>query len=96
MTSLNLHQNGLTHVNSTMWTGLENLETLDVRYNYIATIHPETFSNLILLKNLFLGNNMLSELYGYMWVGLESLEYLSLHGNDIKEVQPHMIATCLH
>ena len=92
LTSLNLHQNGLTHVNSTMWTRLEYLETLDITNNYIATISPEAFSNLIWLKNLHLGENSLYELHASMWVGLQFLEFLSMPKNGIKDVPQHVIA----
>ena len=90
--NLKLFRNGLTHIDSTMLTGLQDLQYLYLSFNHIATISPKSFSGLIWLKSLFLHNNYLTEIHGNMWVGLQSLDFFYLQGNSITEIPPNGIS----
>ena len=92
MTTFKLNHNSLLQINSTMLIGLEQLITFNLQNNHITNISPETFSNLIRLKNLYLGNNYLTIIQGSMWIGLHSLEDLNLAYNQITDIQRHGIS----
>ena len=71
---------------------MQYLEYLDLTNNYITTISPEAFKDLLWLKILYLGKNFLSEIRGNMWVGLQFLEELSIYESHITDIPRHGIS----
>ncbi|RZF34069.1 hypothetical protein LSTR_LSTR015502 [Laodelphax striatellus] len=60
---------------------------LDLRFNRIKEIPPDTFKNLSKLHTLLLNNNQLSKLQNGVFNGLQELRYLYLYKNKLKEIE---------
>ncbi|XP_054274117.1 peroxidasin-like isoform X2 [Macrosteles quadrilineatus] len=60
---------------------------LDLRFNKIKEIAPNTFKHLKSLNTLLLNNNQISRLQNGVFNGLSELRYLYLYKNKIREVE---------
>ncbi|XP_078664119.1 uncharacterized protein LOC144907189 [Branchiostoma floridae x Branchiostoma belcheri] len=86
LTSLTLNSNLLTKLKPNMFTGLRNLDILQVNDNDIIDIQAGTFATMPQLTNLELSRNKLTHLGFNMFKGLENLRQLDLMFNNINEI----------
>jgi Leucine-rich repeat (LRR) protein len=85
---LDLTNSILTQLNgSEVFSGLENLEDLDMSYNSLTRLEEGTFSNLKKLKNLRLDFNLITSISKNLFKGLGSLTLLSLKENSLTALQ---------
>lgn len=71
-----------------LFTGLDNLVSLDIRRNSIGSIHPEAFRGLVCLKRLDLSGNGLTFLKpSGLFAHLVSLEHLDLSYNKMSRIE---------
>ena len=73
-------------IDENTFNGLNNLENLNLLYNYITKINPSTFINLEKLKELNLSGNELEEINKDTFNGLNNLENLNLSSNKLKKI----------
>ncbi|XP_078594367.1 uncharacterized protein LOC144872181 [Branchiostoma floridae x Branchiostoma japonicum] len=85
--SLYMKNNNLTNLKSGMFTGLGNLQTLELKNNEINEIQAGTFNSTLQLETLYLDNNNLTSLRSGMFTGLGNLQHLELHSNEINDIQ---------
>lgn len=64
------------------------LKYLNMEYNEIKDIQPDTFNYITLIEELFLGHNSLEKLNDKMLIKLKQLRILNLSGNFINELIP--------
>ncbi|KAK3553784.1 hypothetical protein QTP70_011154 [Hemibagrus guttatus] len=92
---LDLHSNMITRIianHSIAPSGLESLESLDLRYNSIMNIDDFTFEQLKGLKTLMLDNNNISEIRKFTFFGLDGLESLMVEYNVVKHLEPSALS----
>lgn len=63
---------------------------LDLRFNKIRYIAPETFKHHKNIRSLLLNNNLLTTLNNGVFAGLIQLRHLYLYKNRIKHIQPNV------
>lgn len=85
---INLRGNELISLTANVFSGAENLRTIDLSFNRISMIEPETFMNLKSLGDLNLSHNQLNNnsfnRNGIDWIdGIESLRSLDLSHNHL-------------
>ncbi|RNA05913.1 insulin-like growth factor-binding complex acid labile subunit, partial [Brachionus plicatilis] len=80
---LNLCRNDLSYLCSNIFLGLKELREIDLSYNLIEFIEPETFNHL---KNLV---NDLSKINRDTFKGLNSLEKLFIQSNYLNFIDKH-------
>ena len=66
---------------------LQNLTSLDVKFNKISLLDNNSFNELVKLNNFDLSNNYLSIICKKQFSFNENLEYLNLSNNQIKIIQ---------
>lgn len=84
---LDLSCNGLRHINETTFTGLMELERLNLRNNSLNTISRNLFKLLQNLQHLDLSSNNLKEISKEVFSDTKNLKYLDLSYNKIKTVE---------
>ena len=82
-TKLDLYSNQIKDIPSGTFKNLSSLEDLDLRFNTIEDIDPETFLPLQQRTGLWLSNNELTCLRAGTFKGLVSLDVLDLFSNQI-------------
>lgn len=66
-----------------------NTTILDLRFNRIRDIGPNTFRDMKQLNTLLLNNNHINQLQKGVFNGLKELRYLYLYKNRIKDIDKH-------
>ena len=80
---LRLDYNQLRNIDSS-FSGLTNLNSLNLTFNLITEISSDTFDGITLLHDLFLGYNRLTEIPEALKAGsIQKLEVLNLRSNKI-------------
>lgn len=87
---INMSSNSLRAIPQTLFPGYDRVHLIDLDFskNDIATLHPNTFSDLRFLQTLDLSRNSLQDLNEQMMAGMRSLRKLYLHHNDLLNIQP--------
>lgn len=88
LVDINLKGNELISLTANVFNGAVNLERIDLSQNMISIVQPETFMNLVSLRDLNLSYNQLHNnsfnRNGIDWIdGIESLKSLDLSNNQI-------------
>ncbi|XP_063436348.1 slit homolog 1 protein-like [Mytilus trossulus] len=83
---LNLDNNNITSINSTVLSRLRSLKQLSLQNNQISSINSEAFSD-IFLRDLRLGGNKISSIASVP-SGIISLSKLDLSDNYISSIEP--------
>ncbi|XP_044299603.1 extracellular matrix protein 2-like [Varanus komodoensis] len=85
--SLYLAENEIAHIPAGVFSGLPNLEWLDLSKNKLdsAGLHPEAFKNLTKLKRLNLDGNQLTTIPALP----SSLQELKMNDNNLEGLQRH-------
>jgi len=93
-----LSKNHIHRLNESSFTGMFNLRSLYLSYNFIVNISPFTFEDLSNLEYLDLTGNALSTggLHSASLFGLSSLTYLAMGENQIFETIPQVAAKGLY
>lgn len=88
--TINMSSNSLRAIPQTLFPGYDRVHLLELDFskNEIATIHPNTFSDLRFLQSLDLSRNSLQDLNEQMMAGMRSLRKLYLQHNDLLNIQP--------
>ncbi|XP_044591646.1 chaoptin isoform X2 [Cotesia glomerata] len=85
LTEIDLGFNNITTLPSDTFDGLPNLRTLDLRGNFLTTLHPGTFA-LEHLETLNLQDNRLSTLRKQTFHGTSFLQELDLSRNSLSQL----------
>lgn len=92
LNELNVAANKIRLIDDFALKYLENLQLLDLSYNFLSSITQEMFSTLRSLRELHLTQNQLKNIEGGTFRNLTRLEKLFISGNELIEIQP----TALH
>ncbi|XP_071953721.1 uncharacterized protein [Antedon mediterranea] len=84
--SINLGGNRIQKLTSCIFTGLDDLETLNLSNNKITTICDYSFRNSTRLKVLYLQMNDIKYLRRNHFKGLEKLQLLNISDNGIRQI----------
>ena len=84
-TALYLDSNDLTAIPAHL-NNLKHLSKLDLSFNKIRSIAPNTFDQLANLDTLILSFNSIQCIDQYSFSGLKKLRMLSLYGNNISTI----------
>ncbi|PNF18764.1 hypothetical protein B7P43_G03339 [Cryptotermes secundus] len=87
---LNLSSNHITYIGKFSFTGLTELEDLDLSRNNISSIDGEAFYANLKLSIVRLANNRLTEINETVFSPLIRLKYLDLSNNKISSIQKEM------
>ncbi|KAK6300725.1 hypothetical protein J4Q44_G00288230 [Coregonus suidteri] len=85
--NLYVFQNGIDTLAQDDFTGLGELEMLDLSQNELMEVPDRVFEPLSSLRNLDLSANFITHISKDSFSGLVQLERLYLHGNRIKSIQ---------
>ncbi|XP_067115645.1 vasorin a [Osmerus mordax] len=85
--NLYVFQNGIATLAQDDFTGLGQLELLDLSQNELTEVPDGVFQPLSSLRNLDLSSNIISHVSKDSFSGLVQLERLYLHGNSIQSIQ---------
>ncbi|XP_056136006.1 vasorin a [Lampris incognitus] len=85
---LYIFQNGIETLAQDDFTGLGELEMLDLSQNELIEVPDGVFETLSALKNLDLSSNYITHISKNSFSGLVQLERLYLHANRIQSIQP--------
>jgi Leucine-rich repeat (LRR) protein len=88
LNSINLSNNNIKELINFAFTGLTQLEDLDLSRNIISYIDTTAFDATVNLSYLWLTNNNLTEIPGSTFSLLENLRHLDLSNNTINVIQP--------
>lgn len=83
---LSLQSCEIGDISASAFIGLENLEELDLSYNYLEEI-PEAIQKLPNLRKLFLHGNNIMQLQNNSFLGLRNLQDLNLNVNEISQIE---------
>lgn len=72
------------------FASLQKLNFVDISFNTIHTLQPESFKNLPEKLTVFLSHNFLLNVHNRTFVHLPNLVELDLHNNELKEINWHM------
>ncbi|KAM4632371.1 vasorin [Discoglossus pictus] len=86
--SLYVFENGIRKIESDSFTGLWDLQLLDLSHNKLSSLSGGVFKNLANLSNLDISSNQLSEISAETFQGLSRLERLYLNENRIQTIHP--------
>lgn len=92
--SVDLSNNNLTYLNSTLFRNNEYLQSLDISRNNITDLPPGTFQFMKNLKFLNLSSNYLTKLRFGSLKGLHKTEVLDLSKNYISELDVDVFHEC--
>ncbi|XP_077575917.1 vasorin-like [Stigmatopora nigra] len=84
---LYVFQNGIDSLSQNDFTGLTDLDLLDLSQNELGQVPDGAFKMLSKLKNLDLSSNIISHISKDSFSGLVQLERLYLHQNHIQSIQ---------
>lgn len=84
---LYVFQNGIDTLTQDDFTGLGELEMLDLSQNELTEVPDGVFETLSTLKNLDLSSNYITHISKDSFSGLVQLERLYLHANHIQSIQ---------
>lgn len=84
--NLYIFQNGIATLAQDDFSGLEELELLDLSQNELEAVPDGVFEMLSKLKNLDLSSNHITHISKDSFSGLVQLERLYLHANDIQSI----------
>uniref|UniRef100_A0A8C5QZX7 Vasorin n=1 Tax=Leptobrachium leishanense TaxID=445787 RepID=A0A8C5QZX7_9ANUR len=84
--SLYLFENGISTVEESSFSGLWDLQLLDLSHNQLSSLPGGVFRSLANLSNLDLSSNQLSEITVDTFQGLSRLERLYLNENGIRSI----------
>ena len=85
---INLQHNQFSELNATFQSLVFQCGTIDLSYNVITLIEPNSFTQCTLRGKLSLANNKLTSLNKEILLGLCALSYIDLSNNEIMEIQP--------
>ncbi|XP_075999219.1 vasorin b [Genypterus blacodes] len=85
---LYLFANGIESLTPEGFSGLENLEMLDLSQNKIKELPDKVFGHLTSLRNLDLSSNQITHISEDCFKGMALLERLYLYSNHIKTIHP--------
>ncbi|XP_029910910.1 extracellular matrix protein 2 [Myripristis murdjan] len=87
VTKLDLAENSISHINPEGFSGIPNIETLDLSKNKLddESLGPNLLSNLTFLKKLNLDGNHLTKIPALP----PSLEELRMNSNQLDSLTPH-------
>ncbi|XP_063286635.1 vasorin [Pelobates fuscus] len=86
--SLYLFENGISSVEEGSFSGLLDLQLLDLSHNMLSSLPGGVFRSLGNLSNLDLSSNKLKEIAADTFQGLGRLERLYLNENSIHSIHP--------
>ncbi|KAM4697332.1 vasorin [Rhinophrynus dorsalis] len=86
--SLYVFENGISSVEEGSFSGLNDLQLLDLSHNKLSSLPGGVFRNLANLSNLDLSSNQLAEISAETFQGLGRLERLYLNENRITSIHP--------
>ncbi|XP_072273718.1 vasorin isoform X2 [Pyxicephalus adspersus] len=86
--SLYLFENGIGSIDESSFTGLWDLQLLDLSHNKLSHLPGGVFKSLANLSNLDLSSNQITEISAETFQGLGRLERLYLSGNQIRSIHP--------
>eukprot|EP00960_Hanusia_phi_P004388 128509-Hanusia_phi.AAC.1 len=84
--------NRLAELPAGVFSGLSNLQHLDLAQNQLATLPAGVFSSVSSLRDLYLSSNKLAELPAGVFTGLFYLDSLHLDKNQLAQVQADAFA----
>ena len=73
-TDLDLGYNLITVIKENTFIEQENLEILNLMYNFITNVYPHVFRSLAQCTYLYLSNNRITEIVDGAFVGLVNLQ----------------------
>ncbi|KAM3916340.1 vasorin [Leptodactylus fuscus] len=85
---LYLFQNGISSVEESSFSGLLDLQLLDLSHNRLTNLPGGVFKRLTNLSNLDLSANQITEISAETFQGLRRLERLYLSENHIRSIHP--------
>ena len=83
----NLKITGLTGIKNEAFTGLNNLECLDLSTNELLDLEATTFNNLNKLETLFLNTNKLTNIRKETFKNLKTLKKLDISENELDSLE---------
>jgi len=83
-----VNQTNIVSLHKYDFAGLDKLETLDLQFNQISTIDPQSFSGLASIKAISLNHNRLTTIQAGTFSGLANLRSINLLGNHIHLIDP--------
>ncbi|XP_073504349.1 vasorin isoform X2 [Phyllobates terribilis] len=86
--SLYLFENGISSVEESSFSGLWDLQLLDLSHNRLSNLPGGVFKRLTNLSNLDLSSNQITEISAETFQGLSRLERLYLSENHIRSIHP--------
>lgn len=86
--SLYLFENGISSVEESSFSGLWDLQLLDLSHNKLSNLPGGVFKRLTNLSNLDLSSNQITEISAETFQGLSRLERLYLSENQIRSIHP--------
>ncbi|XP_063791046.1 vasorin [Pseudophryne corroboree] len=86
--SLYLFENGISLVEESSFSGLWDLQLLDLSHNKLSKLPGGVFKSLANLSNLDLSSNQITEISAETFQGLGRLERLYLSENHIRSIHP--------
>ncbi|XP_053551122.1 vasorin [Bombina bombina] len=84
--NLYVFENGISSVEEDNFSGLWDLQLLDISYNKLSSLPDGIFRSLTNLSNLDLSSNYLTEISADTFQGLSKLERLYLNENNIQSI----------
>ena len=88
-----LSENQIELLESDWFSGMNNLQILQLSSNKMSSLKSEMFANMRYLKELSLNNNRIEFIEANAFVSLENLEQLYLYNNKLKLVQEKTFAS---
>ncbi|XP_044161089.1 LOW QUALITY PROTEIN: vasorin [Bufo gargarizans] len=86
--NLYLFENGISSVEESSFSGLWDLQLLDLSHNKLSNLPGGVFKRLTNLSNLDLSSNQITEISAETFQGLSRLERLYLSENHIRSIHP--------
>ncbi|XP_056390968.1 vasorin isoform X2 [Hyla sarda] len=86
--SLYLFQNAISSIEENSFSGLWDLQLLDLSHNKLSNLPGGVFKRLTNLSNLDLSSNQITEISAETFQGLSRLERLYLSENNIRSIHP--------
>ncbi|KAG9476768.1 hypothetical protein GDO78_002260 [Eleutherodactylus coqui] len=86
--NLYLFKNGISSIEESSFSGLWDLQHLDLAHNKLSTLPGGVFKRLTNLSNLDLSSNQITEISAETFQGLSRLERLYLSENHIRSIHP--------
>lgn len=78
----------MKQISNLLFTGLKNLQEVDLNFNYIQKLDDNTFVDLPFLRHVDLSGNRLTVITPKTFRGMQDLSYLNLHYNTLHSLPP--------